>query len=80
MSSTKTQRQGRWYFGGIASAGAACCTHPLDLIKVTLQTQQGKLSVLQLTVKVVREQGKSNSTNVLHRIKNLQKDIIKIYI
>ncbi|XP_039956567.1 mitochondrial dicarboxylate carrier [Bactrocera tryoni] len=57
MSSTKTQRQGRWYFGGIASAGAACCTHPLDLIKVTLQTQQGKLSVLQLTVKVVREQG-----------------------
>ena len=24
----------RWYFGGLASAGAACCTHPLDLIKV----------------------------------------------
>ncbi|CAD6993553.1 mitochondrial dicarboxylate carrier [Ceratitis capitata] len=57
MSTVNTPRQGRWYFGGIASAGAACCTHPLDLIKVTLQTQQGKLSVLQLTVKVVREQG-----------------------
>lgn len=25
---------GRWYFGGLASAGAACCTHPLDLLKV----------------------------------------------
>jgi len=24
----------RWYFGGLASAGAACCTHPLDLLKV----------------------------------------------
>ena len=24
----------RWYLGGIASAMAACCTHPLDLLKV----------------------------------------------
>lgn len=24
----------RWYFGGLASCGAACCTHPLDLLKV----------------------------------------------
>ncbi|EDW84056.1 mitochondrial dicarboxylate carrier [Drosophila tropicalis] len=51
------QKQSRWYFGGLASAGAACCTHPLDLIKVTLQTQQGKLSVLQLVPKIIREQG-----------------------
>ncbi|XP_072501428.1 mitochondrial dicarboxylate carrier-like isoform X2 [Notamacropus eugenii] len=29
----------RWYFGGLASAGATCVTHPLDLIKVHLQTQ-----------------------------------------
>lgn len=56
-SSDNSKRLGRWYFGGIASAGAACCTHPLDLIKVTLQTQQGKLSVVQLTAMVVREQG-----------------------
>ena len=35
---SKTKRVGRWYFGGLASAGAACCTHPLDLIKVHLQT------------------------------------------
>lgn len=24
----------RWYLGGVASAGAACVTHPLDLLKV----------------------------------------------
>lgn len=24
----------RWYLGGIASAAAAACTHPLDLLKV----------------------------------------------
>ena len=53
----KAQRKQRWYFGGIASAGAACCTHPLDLIKVTLQTQQGKLGVGQMMGKVIKEQG-----------------------
>lgn len=54
----KQKRISRWYFGGLASAGAACCTHPLDLIKVTLQTQQeGKVSMLQLTGKIVRQQG-----------------------
>lgn len=47
----------RWYFGGLASAGAAMFTHPLDLIKVTLQTQQGKLSMVQVTKKIVRENG-----------------------
>jgi len=29
------RRVSRWYFGGLASCGAACCTHPLDLLKVT---------------------------------------------
>lgn len=54
----KEKRISRWYFGGLASAGAACCTHPLDLLKVTLQTQQeGKLSMAQLTGKIVRQQG-----------------------
>ncbi|KAF4519390.1 hypothetical protein B566_EDAN008698 [Ephemera danica] len=48
----------RWYFGGLASAGAACCTHPLDLLKVHLQTQQeGKLSIGRLTVSIIRHQG-----------------------
>lgn len=58
MAQTDTKKLlSRWYFGGLASAGAACCTHPLDLLKVTLQTQQGKISMLQLTGKVIREQG-----------------------
>lgn len=52
-------RVARWYFGGLASAGAACCTHPLDLIKVHLQTQQeGKLSIIKLTTNIVKKQGK----------------------
>ncbi|KAH8383801.1 hypothetical protein KR009_010601, partial [Drosophila setifemur] len=54
---SKNERKARWYFGGLASVGAAVVTHPLDLIKVTLQTQQGQLSVLQLIPKIVREQG-----------------------
>lgn len=31
----KTVRQARWYFGGLAGSMAACCTHPLDLLKVS---------------------------------------------
>jgi dicarboxylate transporter 10 len=55
---SKEQRIGRWYFGGLASAGAACCTHPLDLIKVHLQTQQeGKVSIIQMTKRIVSNQG-----------------------
>lgn len=30
------KRISRWYFGGLASSGAAVVTHPLDLIKVTI--------------------------------------------
>jgi hypothetical protein len=33
-------RHERWYFGGLAGVLAACCTHPLDTLKVQLQTQQ----------------------------------------
>lgn len=59
MADNKKQiMQARWYFGGLASAGAACFTHPLDLLKVMLQTQQeGKLSVVQLTINIVKKQG-----------------------
>jgi len=32
----KSKKFSRWYFGGIGSAGAACCTHPLDLLKVNV--------------------------------------------
>lgn len=54
----REKRVGRWYFGGLSSAGAACCTHPLDLLKVHLQTQQeGKTGLIKLTVNIVRKQG-----------------------
>ena len=35
----------RWYLGGVASAGAACITHPLDLLKVSrvVAAANGKL-------------------------------------
>lgn len=59
MSTDSRQNKlSRWYFGGMSSGGAACFTHPLDLLKVTLQTQQdGKISIFQLTAKIVRQQG-----------------------
>lgn len=58
MSGRKEQRISYWYFGGMASAGAACFTHPLDLLKVTLQTQQdNKMSLVSVTSKVIRERG-----------------------
>lgn len=53
-----TKKVARWYFGGIASVGAACCTHPLDLLKVHLQTQQkAELRLVGMGVKVVRTYG-----------------------
>nr|KAF6457278.1 hypothetical protein HJG63_011794 [Rousettus aegyptiacus] len=51
-------RVSRWYFGGLASCGAACCTHPLDLLKVHLQTQQEvKLRMTGMALQVVRSDG-----------------------
>lgn len=55
--SEREKKIARWYFGGLASAGAACFTHPLDLLKVTLQTQQEAISLARLTGKICREQG-----------------------
>jgi len=55
---SEPKRMARWYFGGLASAGAACCTHPLDLLKVHLQTQQsGKISIVGQTIKIVKNEG-----------------------
>ncbi|OXA43655.1 mitochondrial dicarboxylate carrier [Folsomia candida] len=57
-SEMKLKRKSRWFFGGIASSAAACITHPLDLIKVHMQTQQeGKLTMAGQSVKIVRTQG-----------------------
>lgn len=58
MSNKSEVKLARWYFGGLASAGAAGFTHPLDLLKVQLQTQQeGKVSILKLTVNLIKKQG-----------------------
>ncbi|XP_071962237.1 mitochondrial dicarboxylate carrier-like [Antedon mediterranea] len=52
------KRRPRWYFGGISSAGAVCLTHPLDLIKVHLQTQQEvKQGGFTMARKVIRKNG-----------------------
>ncbi|XP_074116517.1 mitochondrial dicarboxylate carrier-like isoform X1 [Sminthopsis crassicaudata] len=52
------RRVSRWYFGGLASSGAACCTHPLDLLKVHLQTQQKiEMNMTGMALKVVRTDG-----------------------
>jgi len=54
------------YFGGIASAMAAACTHPLDLLKVHLQTTTAQLAgartappatLITSTFSIVRHQG-----------------------
>lgn len=51
-------KKARWYFGGMGSAGAACCTHPLDLLKVHIQTQQeGRITLIGMGVKVVKNEG-----------------------
>jgi dicarboxylate transporter 10 len=61
MSSTededRSKKVSHWYFGGIASAGAACITHPLDLLKVHLQTHQGKLGIISQATSIIRKQG-----------------------
>lgn len=61
------KRLSRWYFGGAAAAGAVFFTHPLDLLKVTLQTQQEvKMTLGQVAKKIVKNQGRNLSlTNQL---------------
>jgi len=48
---------GRWYFGGIAGSMAACVTHPLDLIKVQMQTHSGKVSMPRMAMKILKSDG-----------------------
>ncbi|KAF5911367.1 hypothetical protein HPG69_018670 [Diceros bicornis minor] len=47
-------RVSRWYFGGLASCGAACCTHPLDLLKTQ---QEVKMRMTGMALQVVRSDG-----------------------
>ncbi|KAM7536263.1 hypothetical protein Aperf_G00000086716 [Anoplocephala perfoliata] len=58
MTDKKVAKAGYWYFGGIASAMAAACTHPLDLLKVHLQTQQQKeFGMIRMCIRVFKTDG-----------------------
>ncbi|KAF2141362.1 uncharacterized protein K452DRAFT_272166 [Aplosporella prunicola CBS 121167] len=48
-----------FWFGGSASCFAACVTHPLDLVKVRLQTQHhgNRLNMMQMFVHVAKHDG-----------------------
>ncbi|KAK7544242.1 mitochondrial carrier domain-containing protein [Phyllosticta citribraziliensis] len=48
-----------FWFGGSASSFAACVTHPLDLVKVRLQTQPSgqRLNMVQMFVHVAKHNG-----------------------
>ena len=57
-------RKNRWYFGGLAASGAICFTHPIDLLKVHLQTSnllQGtdasRKSLMHRTAHIIKSQG-----------------------
>lgn len=68
----KEVRVSKWYFGGFSSAGAACVTHPLDLLKVQMQTQKGKnISMFQLVGIVIRNEGKHIETSIILANKKL---------
>lgn len=52
------QKKDPWYLGGIASIGAVLLTHPLDTIKVQLQTQQqARFGFFGMTVNIVKTNG-----------------------
>lgn len=58
--SSKESRVPRWYFGGLASAGAACITHPLDTMKVYYQTSgqlPGSQGLVATTCRVIKTNG-----------------------
>lgn len=64
MSSVSSEiKVPKWYFGGCASAMAASCTHPLDLLKVHLQTTSQLAgnapspTLITSTSAIVRHQG-----------------------
>ncbi|XP_052868890.1 mitochondrial dicarboxylate carrier-like [Anopheles cruzii] len=58
MTTKGPQKVSRWYFGGLASAGSAYCTHPLDLLKVIYQIDmRTNLSMFQLAREIVHDEG-----------------------
>lgn len=58
MSKPAVKKSEPWYLGGLASIGAVMFTHPLDTIKVQLQTQQQvKFGFASMTVNIVKTNG-----------------------
>ncbi|XP_060647346.1 mitochondrial dicarboxylate carrier [Drosophila nasuta] len=57
MDDRRTERLPRWWSGGVCSAVAVTTTHPLDLVKVQLQTQSEKVPVSQIIKKIYNEAG-----------------------
>ncbi|CAH0579258.1 unnamed protein product [Chrysodeixis includens] len=54
----KHHKVARWYFGGLSAAGASCFTHPMDLLKVQMQTQKGKnVSIIFVIKTVIKNRG-----------------------
>lgn len=57
MADKNSKRQPRWWSGGVCSAIAVTTTHPLDLVKVQLQTQTTKVPVSQLIGNIYKNSG-----------------------
>lgn len=71
------KRKERWYFGGLASCLVTLIVHPLDTIKVQLQTHQGKnIGLFTVGKSIVRTAGK-----IYARIENCKiPGFLKFYI
>ena len=52
-----SQRVPKFYHGSMASVMACCCTHPLDLIKVHLQTSKLNHGILQQSKLIYKSYG-----------------------
>lgn len=58
MGESNTKRTPRWWSGGVCSALAVTITHPLDLVKVQLQTQTTKIKLTQIINNIYKQSGK----------------------
>jgi len=59
VGSVKPRVVQNWYYGGVASCCAALCSHPLDTLKVRLQTEVGKGEggVVKSAVAIIQNEG-----------------------
>lgn len=58
MGELDSRRLPRWWSGGVCSAMAVTTTHPLDLVKVQLQTQSKRVPVSHLIANIYKNAGK----------------------